>query len=366
MVPRHKLQPPLKAALHPRPPFHEPQDPGCNRCGLLPARFINAAEAPANSRELQSIQVREAVDEESQYRVGGDVQVITRQEIEQRHYNSLSDAIRRIPGVQISSPGYRASEYGTTFAEEVSLNGDSGVLITVDGRRLDNDASSYGGARSKSRSPLDLVPSIHSVERIEVIKGMGAVAYGSEAAGGVINIVTRRGNDQRETTANVAAGSWKHESYTLTQSGPTFSNGPRYFAMVDYEAGDDTKYRDDDTGRTATYLNTKFHEFASTMRIDQDFGEVQNLSLEWTYSQNRAHYPITAPDTDTLPLMAQDRLPNTQTAPGSSQLVSVRRRARLVYRERPQRRRPQVHLCERQRPDQLRARLPQLSQVLRA
>lgn len=265
---------------------------------------------------MPGVRVEETFDEPSEYRIGGDVQVVTREEIEERRYTSVSEAISRIPGVQISSPGYRGQEYGTTFGEEVSINGDSGVVITIDGRRLDNDASSFGGARSKSRSPLSLVPNVHVIERIEVIKGMGAVAYGAEATGGIINIVTRRGYDHPESYVNLARGSWGREDYTASQAGPTFSGGPTYIAVINYGASHDTRYKDDDTGNDVTFLNTRFHEMSSTLRLDQAFGDVQRLTLQWDYSQGRDHYPITAPDTDTLYLMDQDRLPSSSTAPG--------------------------------------------------
>src|SRR5262249_22369435 len=145
------------------------------------------------------------------------------------HFATIKDAIERVPGVQISSPGYHGQEYGTTFGEEISINGDSGVLIMVDGRRLDNDASGFGGARSKSKNPIDLTTGIDGVERIEIIKGSGGAAYGAEASGGIINVITRQGRDHQETGADVAGGSWGGEKYALTQSGPIFTERLRYF-----------------------------------------------------------------------------------------------------------------------------------------
>lgn len=47
------------------------------------------------------------ITEQSYYRTGGDVKVITREEIEKRHYQDLTDAIKRIPGVTFQNPGYR-------------------------------------------------------------------------------------------------------------------------------------------------------------------------------------------------------------------------------------------------------------------
>jgi iron complex outermembrane receptor protein len=186
----------------------------------------------------------------------------------------------------------------------------------VDGRRLDNDASSFGGARSKSKNPIDLVGGIDGVERIEVIKGSGGAAYGAEASGGIINIITRQGRDRQETGADVGAGSWGGERYSLTQSGPIFTDRFRYFVSGSYQAGDDTKYKDGDTDKTLTYLNTRYREASANGRLDYDLTDNQTLSLYYTWSHSKDHYPITAPDSDTMYLFENSQLPRSSTAPG--------------------------------------------------
>lgn len=54
----------------------------------------------------------DTITEQSYYRTGGDVKVITREEIEKRHYIDLTEAIKRIPGITFHNPGYRGGEYG--------------------------------------------------------------------------------------------------------------------------------------------------------------------------------------------------------------------------------------------------------------
>ena len=74
--------------------------------------------------------------EQSYYRTGGDVNVITSQTLEKRHYQQLGDALKTIPGVQVQSPGgYRGGEYGYTQTHTiVSINGDARVVVLIDGR----------------------------------------------------------------------------------------------------------------------------------------------------------------------------------------------------------------------------------------
>lgn len=91
----------------------------------------------------------DTITEQSYYRTGGDVKVITREEIEKRHYTDVSEAIKRIPGVTFQNSGYRGGEYGYSFFNNsMSINGDSRVVILVDGRRVDNSVSTKFGSGS--------------------------------------------------------------------------------------------------------------------------------------------------------------------------------------------------------------------------
>ncbi|MGC3981053.1 MAG: TonB-dependent receptor [Steroidobacteraceae bacterium] len=282
------------------------------------------AQSQAQAQDDASVKtmsklVAQDEQEVSEFLTGGDVDVVTREEIDEKHYTTIEEAVKRIPGVQVSTPGYKASEYGTTFGGEISINGDSGVIIMVDGRRLDNDASSYGGARSKSRVPLDMITNIGNVERIEVVKGAGAAVFGAEATGGVINIITRSGGERHATSLDAAAGSWGKQNYALTQSGPLFTDSLRYFASLSYASRDDSKYHDAYTDKTQTYDNTGYREKAASLRLDQSFSDTQSLGLYYSGTTNKSQYPITAPDYATLYLLYGNALPTgtgASTRPG--------------------------------------------------
>lgn len=114
----------------------------------------------------------DTITEQSYYRTGGDVKVITSEEIEKRHYADLTDAIKRIPGITFQNPGYRGGEYGYQFYNNgVSINGDTRVVILVDGRRVDNSASgrisdsSASGSKSTGIN-LDQLVNISNVDKL--------------------------------------------------------------------------------------------------------------------------------------------------------------------------------------------------------
>jgi len=112
------------------------------------------------------------------------VNVIDRATIEQRGYNTLTQALTDIPGLHVSpsgGPGGQAS----VFIRGANSNH---TLVLRDGMPI-NDASDASGAFNFGLDTLS------DIERIEVIRGPLAALYGSGAIGGVINLISRRGSE---------------------------------------------------------------------------------------------------------------------------------------------------------------------------
>ena len=106
--------------------------------------------------------------------------VITEEEIEQTGAATVAEALRAVPGVAVRESGQLGA------VAQVSLRGGrpAQMLVLVDGRRASTPA--FLGGTDLSKFPLA------EVERIEVIRGPASSLYGSEAMGGVINIITKR------------------------------------------------------------------------------------------------------------------------------------------------------------------------------
>lgn len=245
----------------------------------------------------------DTITEQSYYRTGGDVKVITREEIEKRHYTDLTEAIKRIPGITFQNPGYRGGEYGYQFYNNgVSINGDTRVIVLVDGRRVDNSASSRISSRSTSGSKstgvnLDQVTNIDNVEKIEVIKGPGASAYGPDATGGVINIITRKGAEEPVITMDLSTGSWDKHNYSLTASGSAGEDHSwRYFVSATRNMSGDTKYKDFFTGKDGTLGGSNWREQGVNVRIDKEFNDKQSLKIWYNFRSGKDGYPIAVPN----------------------------------------------------------------------
>lgn len=109
------------------------------------------------------------------------VQVITREEIERQQSQTLADVLRNAVGI-ISFTDFQNRP-------NLSIRGSESrhVLIMVDGRRLSGELS-YNSANAYDISRIRM----DNVERIEIIRGSAGALYGSDAMGGVINIITKK------------------------------------------------------------------------------------------------------------------------------------------------------------------------------
>lgn len=244
----------------------------------------------------------DTITEQSYYRTGGDVKVITREEIEKRHYTDLTEAIKRIPGVTFQNPGYRGGEYGYQFYNNgVSINGDSRVIVLVDGRRVDNAASTRVGDNTQSGTKstgvnLNQVTNMENVDKIEVIKGPGASVYGSDATGGVINIITRKGGEDTVGTVDLSTGSWDQHNYSLSLSGSAGDDKSlHYFVSANRNMSGDSKYIDGYTGETGTLGGSRWKEDGVNFRIDKDYDENHSLKIWYNYKAGKDGYPIATP-----------------------------------------------------------------------
>lgn len=128
-------------------------------------------------------------------RVGSAITIVSGEDIARRNPTSLVDVLREVPGVDITETG------GPGATTSVRLRGaNTGqTLVLIDGIRV-NDPSGVGGEFDFS----NLVPA--AVERIEVLRGPQSALYGSDAIGGVINIITKRGRETPEAALQIEGG----------------------------------------------------------------------------------------------------------------------------------------------------------------
>lgn len=134
--------------------------------------------------DIEEVVVTAGRREQPVNEIAKSVSVLTADDLQLGQYTYVLDAVQTLPGVSINQNG---SFGGTAF---VSLRGASTdqTVVLIDGVQV-NDGSAPGGGFDFAR----LDP--NGIERIEVLRGPQAVLYGSDAIGGVINIITRSGQE---------------------------------------------------------------------------------------------------------------------------------------------------------------------------
>ena len=123
------------------------------------------------------------------------VNIITAREIKMRGVKTLQDALEYIPGVKINR---NSGSWGDKGKIEMEGLDAKQTLVLVDGQRV------YGGHRSAV--DLESYP-IEAVKRIEVVKGPSSALYGSDAIGGVVNIITKSVPQKPTISASSSFGS---------------------------------------------------------------------------------------------------------------------------------------------------------------
>ncbi|MGN0908379.1 MAG: TonB-dependent receptor plug domain-containing protein [Succinivibrio sp.] len=179
------------------------------------------------------------------------VSVITQEDIRKSSARTVGELLEDVTGVQVNNDG-------TQGLKRVSIRGEDAfrTLVMVDGQKISEHKSMSGSA---------ILVDPASIERIEVIKGPASVLYGSDAIGGVVNIITKKGGaDAFNAEASVGydgAGRGHSESAAISGS----KNGFHYRL-----SGSNQVHGDIDTayGRQP---NTGFRQRAGGMFLSYDF-----------------------------------------------------------------------------------------------
>lgn len=165
---------------------------------LLTSAVLAAMTAPAFAhgdasgapQTLDKVVVTASGFEQKVVDAPASISVVSREELSKRPYTNLVDALRDVEGIDV---GLEASDKNGRAT--ISMRGlpSEYTLVLIDGRRQSNVGQLYpnnfGGGQFAYLPPLD------AIERIEVVRGPMSTLYGSDAMGGVINIITRRNQD---------------------------------------------------------------------------------------------------------------------------------------------------------------------------
>ncbi|WP_417336506.1 TonB-dependent receptor plug domain-containing protein [Halobacteriovorax marinus] len=194
-------------------------------------------------------------------------EVLSSEEIEDSHYQNLSEAVSDIAGVSEISVDRR----GGAKTALIQGFGENSVLVMIDGTPVSQN-SSFG---------FDLTQiSTENIEKIEVIKGGASALYGSQAIGGVINIVTKKPINKRKTFIDLSSSMSADSSdarqvnakglYSNRLGGVGHKFTLSYRNQNDYDLNENTYAKD----------GPKFSKFNGSLYLDK---KIQNNTLSLGY-----------------------------------------------------------------------------------
>ena len=261
---------------------------------------VEAADMPVYT--LDGIVVTASRVPEKKIDSNADVSVVTSKEIEEKHYDDVSEAIRHVPGVMVGSQGASGR---TSFTNPLLINGSENVVVMVDGMRMNTNGTMGGHA------PIATLTNMEGIDRIEVLKGAASTLYGSDAEGWVINIITNKPAEGTvKSRVTLSRSSYDGEKYSLYNEG----RKDGFFWAVNAQKELMGEYKDGWDRHVINHLNSKSYG----VKLGYDFGNDNDLIFNYQkydgkytrpdYGTNDKTKDLGKQDTDRISLQYDSRI----------------------------------------------------------
>jgi iron complex outermembrane receptor protein len=175
---------------------------------------LDIAIALDHERVRSEVTVTASATAQSTVTISRSLDVVRREDWEDRGVSSVSDAIQLLPGVRTQNLG------GPGSFTRFNIRGTRGqdAAITIDGMRFRDAGTTQGDATSFLEN-LMLV----NADRVEVLRGSGSALYGTNAIGGVVNLVSDTGGDRHHGSVLAEGGGLGFARGLIRFSGPITS-----------------------------------------------------------------------------------------------------------------------------------------------
>ncbi|MEI2417821.1 TonB-dependent receptor [Orrella sp. JC864] len=184
----------------------------------LPALAWSQSMPPV--QQMREVVVTASGFEQDLKQAPASISVINRQQLQERRVTSIADALSDVEGVDVRGGT------GKTGGLNISIRGlpSDYTLILIDGRRQNvaGDVTPNGFGETST----SFLPPVSAIERIEVIRGPMSTLYGSDAMGGVVNIITRPVANEWGGSVTVERGIPQDSDFSDTTSTNFYLNGP--------------------------------------------------------------------------------------------------------------------------------------------
>ncbi|EQB14733.1 TonB-denpendent receptor [Sphingobium quisquiliarum P25] len=186
----------------------------------FPALGADSAMAEADDQSGGAIVVTAAGYEQDIIEAPASITVVGREELQEKRFGSLAEALQDVQGVDVGG------EAGKTGGLNISIRGmpSDYTLVLIDGRRQ----NAPGGVTPNGfgETSTSFLPPFSAIDRIEVVRGPMSTLYGSDAMGGVVNIITRKVGNRWVGTATAESTIQGDDRFGNIQSVNGFAQGP--------------------------------------------------------------------------------------------------------------------------------------------
>lgn len=257
---------------------------------FMAGAYGNACAADGTSDAVYSLNpvvVTATRYEKSDAEIPAATQTFTEEQIEQTGADNLQVALQYLDGVIDAGMGPNGTSVSSMTTKNVIRGVSNGTVVMINGTPI-NWRTNYN---------LENIPT-SAVERVEVVRGGGAVLYGSQATGGVINIITKK---TLPNEVKVGLGNKGRQEYAVTANAGDLSIAYTYnkWGKLGYVSSSDSSIKPDKT-RVPVEMKQRFfgsekNDFLATYKLNDhaDFLYNHNESASrWDYT----YTGITDPD----------------------------------------------------------------------
>jgi ferric enterobactin receptor len=288
--------------------------------GIYGVAFPLCAEETTDSKQTAAEETMVVTAAEQNLQAPG-VSTITADEIRKRPpARDVSEIIRTMPGVNLTGNS-TSGQRGNNRQIDIRGMGPENTLILIDGKPVTSRNSIRLGWRGErdTRGDTSWVPP-EMIERIEVIRGPAAARYGNGAAGGVVNIITKKGGNEWHGSWNAYMNAPEHKDEGATKRTDFSLSGPlggdfsfRLFGNLDKTQADAWDINQGhQSERTGIYSDTlpAGREGVENKNINGvvrwDFAPMQSLEFESGYSRQGNLYAGDTQNTNTNDLVKEN------------------------------------------------------------
>lgn len=240
-------------------------------CSILSIGFAVSSEAAEEvpDFELDTMVVTAATSTPTNYfKTPASISVITKEEIERKHYKTLNEILDDVPG--INTVTYAEGQgFEVSGESNIRIRGSASVVVVVDGV-VQKIGNGYAGMNQCTQNMDD-------IERVEVLRGSASTIYGADAVGGVINIVTKKAVGTPINRVSIAAGDDGRRNMHFNSRGGV----GKMFYSVSYDKNKKGNFKNGAGEET----KRKYDSDALELKVGYNLSDVTDYTFKYNLNQ---------------------------------------------------------------------------------